>query len=160
MTKGIIIYPPHINEVSLYVGGLRETTNLYLMEKNPKYARGNMKVDVLGVKCELIIQYYLWQRGIPHECNPLLVNRPVGDWDVKVLNMNIDVKGMWSYLTEFRINKEAHHKDKNITHYTFVQPFSDKLDNTNANYWTFRHDEVGGWPVKELKFTEAYTKTI
>ena len=160
MTKGTIIYPPHINEVSLYVGGMRETTNLYSMEKNPKYARGNMKVDILGVKCELIMQFHLWSKGVQYKANPLLVNRPVGDWDVQVLNMNIDVKGMWSYLTEFRINKEAHHKEKNITHYTFVQPHSEDLKNVSASYWNYSHDDITKWDTKQLKFTEAYIKTI
>ncbi len=76
------------------------------------------------------------------------------------LNQNIDVKGIWSYQTELRVNYDAHNKDKNVTHYMFVQPVSDDLGNDKANYWYVSKKDIDKWHVKDLKFSKAYVKQI
>ena len=160
MKLGSIKYPPLINEQALYVGGLREITNAYMHELHPKYRRDNLQVDKLGCKCEMIVQYHFWFKGVIYDSEQMLARSPIANYDIMALNQNIDVKGIWSYQTELRVNYDAHNKDKNITHYMFVQPVSDDLGNDKANYWYFPKQEIDKWQIKDLKFSKAYVKQI
>jgi hypothetical protein len=157
MKQGTMQYPPLINEQALYVGGLRDITNAYMNELQPKYKRGNLQVDQLGCKCELIAQYFFWSKGLKYKADQMLGGRPIHNYDISVSKMQIDVKGIWAYQTELRVNYDAHNKDKNITHYLFIQPVSDQLDNDKAIWWLYGKDYINEWSVSELKYSKAYT---
>ena len=159
-------YPPLINEQALYVGKMREATNVYMHQKNPKFKRGNIPVDALGCQCELIVQYYFWNKGYEYESDQMLGGKPIASYDIKVVNANnnrvikIDVKGIWSNQNELRVNYDAHIKDKDISHYMFVQPKSENLFNSLADIWICEKKQIDNWELKELKYSKAYTKTI
>ncbi len=160
MKTGTVYYPHLINEQALYVGGLRDITNAYMNELAPKYKRGNLQVDQLGCKCELIAQFHFWNKGIPYKADEMLGGRAIQNYDIEALGYKIDVKGIWSYQNELRVNYDAHNKDKNVSHYMFIQPVSEKLDNKKANWWICRKKDVDEWVVKELKFSKAYTLAL
>lgn len=157
MKEGTTTYPPLINEQALYVGGLRDITNAYMNELYPQYKRGNLQVDQLGCKCELIAQYFFWSKNLIYKADQMLGGKPIHNFDISVAKMNIDVKGIWSYQNELRVNYDAHNKDKNITHYLFIQPVSDKLDNDKAIWWLYGKDSINEWTINELKYSKAYT---
>jgi len=159
-TNGMFYYPPLINEQALYVGGLRDTNNQYLNQVCPEMARPNMQVDQLGCKCEMIAQYFFWSHKYKYDAGQMLGGRPVQDYDIKVNEMKIDVKGLWSHGFQARVNYKAHNKDKNVSHYMFIRPESDGLFNDMAQWWLFSHEDVHQWEVKKLKFTKAYTKQL
>lgn len=160
MKQGQIKYPPLINEQALYVGGMRDITNAYMNELKPEYKRGNLNVNQLGCQCEMIVQYYFWSKGLAYESDQMLGGKPIASYDIEIKGMQIDVKAVRSFLTELRVNYEAHQKDKEVSHYMFVQPISDNLFNDTANYWLFTKDEISQWQVKELKYTKAYIKLL
>lgn len=161
-----IEYPPLINEQALYVGKMREVTNVYMHQKNPKYKRGNIPVDALGCQCELIAQYYFWSKKYQYESDQMLGGKPISSYDIKVYDevnnksYKIDVKGLWSNQSELRVNYDAHIKDKDVSHYMFIQPKSDKLFNTLAEIWICEKELINDWELKELKYSKAYTKSI
>ena len=160
MKTGATQYPPLINEQALYVGGMRDITNAYMNELHPQYKRGNLQVDQLGCKCEMIVQYFFWSKGMPYDSDQMLGGRPIASYDIMVHKMQIDVKGIWSYQTELRVNYDAHKKDKNVTHYMFIQPVSENLDNDKAIWFLCPKEDVDKWQVKQLKYSKAYTKQL
>mgnify|MGYP003676048372 CR=1 FL=1 len=167
MIKPLIIkYPPLINEQSLYIGKMREATNVYMHQKNPKFKRGNIPVDALGCQCELIAQYYFWNKKCSYESDQMLGGKPISNYDIKVINTKdgltykIDVKGLWSEQDELRVNYNAHIKDKNISHYMFIQPLSSDLFNEDANIWLCKKENIDKWSLKELKYSKAYIEKI
>lgn len=159
-TTGVFYYPPLINEQALYIGGLRDTVNQYTSVKYPEYYRPNMQVDQLGCKAEMIAQYFFWSHKAKYKATQMLGVDPIKDADIIVGQKRIDVKGLWSYVTECRVNKKAHLKDKKITHYLFIRPDDDGLENDVAQWWLFSHKEVSKWKVKKLKYTDAYVNPI
>jgi tRNA nucleotidyltransferase/poly(A) polymerase len=159
-TTGVFYYPPLINEQALYVGGMRDITNAYICAVNPEFARPNLQVDQLGCKCELIAQYFFWSHKYKYNAGQMLGGRPMHDFDIQVNAMKIDVKGIWSYGFNARVNYKAHNKDKNVTHYMFIRPDSEDLMCDVAQWWLYSHEEVDQWEVKELKYTKAYQKEL
>ena len=157
---GHIEYPPLINEQALYIGGLRDTVNQYTSAKYPEYARPNLQVDQLGCKAEMIAQYFFWSNKIEHEPTQMLGVDPIKDADIIVGKKRIDVKGLWSYIKELRVNKKGHLKEKNITHYLFIKPKSDALNNEIAQWWLFTHQEISNWQIKKLTYTDAFVRGI
>jgi hypothetical protein len=160
-----IKYPPLINEQALYIGKMREATNVYMHQKNPKFKRGNIPVDALGCQCELIAQYYCWDKKLSYESDQMLGGKPIASYDIKVTNpdgeiFKIDVKGISAVQGEFRVNYNAHIKDKNISHYMFIQPLSENLFNEDANIWIKQKKEIDKWDLKELKYSKAYIKQM
>jgi hypothetical protein len=159
-TRGSFYYPPLINEQALYIGGLRDTVNLYTSERHPKFARPNLKVSQLGCKCEMIAQYFFWSHKYKYDATQMLGVDPIKDCDIKVNGMRIDVKGLPSNLDKVRVNERAHNKDKNTSHYLFVRPDDDTLDCQMAEWWLYSHEEVTKWDLVDLKFSKAYQKEI
>ncbi len=157
MKTGTIYYPNLINEQALYVGGLRDVTNAYMNEKAPKYKRGNLQVDQLGCKCELIAQFHFWNKGVNYQSDQMLGGQAMPNYDIEAAGLKIDVKGIWSYQNELRVNYDAHNKDKNVSHYMFIQPVSESLENCHANWWLYGKKNINDWIVKELKYSKAYT---
>ena len=157
MRTGTIYYPHLINEQALYVGGLRDVTNAYMNELAPKYKRGNLQVDQLGCKCEMIAQFHFWKKEIRYKADQMLGGRAMPNYDIEAAGLKIDVKGIWSYQNELRVNYETHNKDKNVSHYMFIQPVSDALDNQKANWWLYGKKNIDSWVLKDLKYSKAYT---
>jgi hypothetical protein len=160
MKTGTVYYPNLINEQALYVGGLRDVTNAYMNEKAPKYKRGNLQVDQLGCKCELIAQFHFWNKGVKYQSDQMLGGQAMPNYDIQAAGLKIDVKGIWSYQNELRVNYDAHNKDKNVSHYLFIQPISDSLENQHANWWLYGKKDINNWIVKELKYSKAYTLAL
>ena len=105
-------------------------------------------------------------KGYQYESDQMLGGKPIASYDIKVNDKEknkiykIDVKGLWSNQTELRVNYDAHTKDKDVTHYMFVQPKSDNLFNTLADIWICEKQLINNWELKELKYSKAYVKTI
>ena len=163
--SGVIKYPDYINIISIYLGKLRDLYNTELNEKNPKYKRGELSevVNILGIKGELIVQNFLFQQKVNFTYSEILSSKPVGSADVFIGNHKIDVKSINDGAPDLLVNKEAHEKNKNITHYWFIQPLVNDNNNkptTTANYWIFTKEEVDNWKIKKVKFTHAYYKEI
>ena len=160
MKSKVIKYPPLINEQALYVGGLRDITNAYMNELHPQYKRGNLQVDQLGCKCEMIAQYHFWNNQLQYDADQMLGGKPIASYDISVLTMQIDVKGIWPHQTELRVNHDAHNKDKDVSHYMFIQPHSPDLSNDKATYWLYTKKDIDNWDLVELKYSKAYTKQL
>lgn len=159
-TTGSFYYPPLINEQALYIGGLRDTVNLYTSERYPKFARPNQKVSQTGCKAEMIAQYFFWSHKYKYTSTQMLGVDPIKDCDIKVNDMRIDVKGLPANLDVVRVNERAHLKDKNVSHYLFIRPDDDGLDCQMAQWWLYTHTEVFYWDLVELKYSKAYQKEI
>ncbi len=161
---GVIKYPDFINTTSIYLGKLRDLYNVELNLKNPKYKRGERSefVNILGIKGELIVQEFLFQNGIQFRYSEILSNKPVGSADIYIGDaIRIDVKTIRDDAPDLLVNEEAHRKEKNITHYWFVQPYAHNNKSlTSAGYWIFTKEEVDEWEVKLVKYTNAYYKEI
>jgi hypothetical protein len=164
---GTIRFPTYIHLVSIYIGKLRDLYNVELNEKNDKFKRGEQSefVNILGIKGELIVQEFLFQNNVPYTSGVLLSDKPQGSSDVNIgKEFRIDVKAIRPESPDLLVNKEAHEKNKNITHYWFVQPLVDELHKdrplNTANYWIFTKEEVDNWDVKNVKFSDAYYKEI
>ena len=160
MKQGTLKYPPLINEQALYVGGMRDISNAYMNELHPEFKRGNLRVNQIGCKCEMIVQYHFWVKGLKYKADQMLGGRPIASYDIAITGMQIDVKSLWSYQTEMRVNYDAHNKDKDVSHYMFVQPASEDLENDIAHWWLFPKKDIDQWDVKELKYTKAYIKLL
>jgi len=163
---GVIKYPDYINVVSIYMGKLRDLYNVELNLKNPKYKRGDLSefVNILGIKGELAVQNFLFQNDISFRYSEILSNKPVGSADIFIgEDLRIDVKAIKDGAPDLLVNKDAHEKNKNITHYWFVQPLmnpNNGTDTTTANYWIFTKEDVDSWEIKSVKYTDAYYKEI
>ena len=153
----LVTYPKYIDEVSTFIGKKRNDNNIENMNRKPEYKRGGMeeKIDILGVKGELIFANYLFQKGIEHDVNTLIGDKPVCDYDVKVNGRKIDVKSINENAPNFLVNEKAHNKKK-MDYYVFVMP----LDNCKAYIWKHKYLDVSNWSVKFFKYTNAYYKEV
>jgi hypothetical protein len=162
--SGVIQYPDYINIVSIYIGKLRDLYNVELNEKNNKYKRGELSelVNILGVKGELIVQNFLFQKNVKFTYGEILSNNPVKSGDVFIDINKIDVKTINDGAEDLLVNVDAHQKQKNITHYWFVQPLVDMHGKalTTANYWIYIYEEVSNWKIKSVKYTDAYYMNV
>ena len=162
--SGVIQYPDYINIISIYIGKLRDLYNTELNEKNPKYKRGELSefVNILGIKGELIVQNFLFEQKVNFTYGEILSSKPVGSADVFIGSRNIDVKSINDGAAHLLVNKEAHEKNKNITHYWFIQPLVDNNNKptTTANYWIFTKEDVDDWKIDDFGYSYAYCKEI
>lgn len=137
------------------VGKIRNNRNRELMEKHPEYQRGDKGgvVNQLGISGELIAQCFLSLNGINYDGAPLLSDKPESEPDIITkTGCRIDVKAVSEGGWDFLVNKDAHlKKEKNITHYLFV-----KQVGTTAKYRIFTYEEVSGWKIKNVKYSDAY----
>ena len=164
---GVIKYHDYINVVSIYLGKLRDLYNVELNEKDSSYKRGTKSefVNILGIKGELVVQNFLFQNNTPHTYSEILANKPQGSADVYIngVKIRIDVKTINDGAPDLLVNQKAHEKEKNITHYWFVQPLVNDNNGkplTTANYWIYTKEEVDEWKVKGVGYTDAYYKEI
>jgi hypothetical protein len=160
MKSGTASYPPLINECGQYIGGLRDVVHLGTQSWAKEYNRGNKLVSQLGVKCELIAQYFFWSIGKEYTSNQLVHSKAIVGEDIIVGDKKIDVKGMYCDTQQFRVNYKAHHKDKGISHYMFIRPKSDGLECNEADWWFVPKSNVDKWNVEQLKYTQAYVKQV
>lgn len=151
-------YPSYINEVSVQLGKWRTFLNKKTRAVNAKYERGEQgeAVDILGIKGELIVQHFLFEKKIPYRSSPLIAETPIAEPDIIIgEKLKIDVKGVFQEKTVLAVNDEAH-KKKEVTHYWFVQP----MLNGSCNYWIFTYEEVSKWNFGFLGFTNGYSLEI
>lgn len=157
--QGHIQYPVWINELSEIIGECRKNRNFVLYTENPSKQRGdkNDSVHPLGVKGELIFASYLYKCGIPHTTNKWLDDNPIVAYDILVANKKVDIKTIrpdgWDLLVTV---KSHNNQEKLIDSYVFLQI----LDDTNARYWIFKHEEVSKWSIKNTKYNDNYFKPI
>jgi hypothetical protein len=151
-------YPAYIDEVSEIIGLLRNKSNEQIMNNNSYYQRGGLedKMDIMGVKGELIVSNYLHSQGIEHKLSKLLDDRPVSSEDINIDGKAVDVKCVNDNAPHLLVNEKAHLKDKGIGYYAFVMP---KPDHT-AHIWLCSYEDVSKWNVRNFKYTNAYYKQI
>jgi hypothetical protein len=155
--KGHIEYPSWINELAEIVGESRKQKNFVLYTTTRGAGEWTDAVHPLGVKGELIFAAYLYKLGIPHETNTLLDENPVIECDIMVLDKRIEVKTLrpdgWDLLVRV---KSHNNPEKKIDSYVFIQI----IDDSNARYWIFKHEEVSTWKIKNTKYNDNYYKPI
>lgn len=157
-----IIYPHFFNEVAAYLGKLRDLYNYDMNESNDRFKRGERSefVNILGIKGELIFAYYLFTKGKKYQMNKILDSRPIQSYDITVEGEDaisyLDVKTIRSDAPDLLVNEEAHKKSKGITDYAFLQ-----ITGLNtARAWICNISEVSTWKIKNVKYSNAYFKTI
>lgn len=156
---GHIIYPEWVDEIAQIIGELRRKNNDKLYNENPNKKRGDLDSSVhpLGVKGELIAALFLYSKGIPYKLNTILGDSYIVDYDIIVLNKRVDVKTLRPDAHHLFVTKQSHNNpNKKIDSYFFIQI----LDNTNAVYWIFKHEEVSTWKIKKTIYNENYSKPI
>lgn len=155
---GVIEYPDFINDVSVYIGKLRDLFNFKLNQNSPSYKRGEHTefVNILGVKGELIFSNYLHQNNIDHCLGTLLSHSPLVTCDMIVNGKRIDIKTIRADAQDLLVNKQAHEKLKGIDTYVFVQV----QDNNKAQYWVHKYGEINDWKIKNVGYSDAYYKSI
>lgn len=156
---GTIKYPNWINELSEIIGFLRRRKNDELYNEVPSKKSGDRDelVHPLGVKGELIFSTFLYKNNIEHKLNTILADSPVVEYDILVGDKRIDIKTIrpdgWDLLVKV---KSHNYIEKKIDSYVFLQI----LDDTNARYWIFKHEEVSKWNIKNTKYNDNYFKPI
>lgn len=159
--RGKISYPPLFDEAAQIIGRQRMEYNNERRAKVARYDRGseenNLRIDSLGIWGELVFSYYLTSKGIQHECQRLLSDNPIADWDVKINGKTIDVKAFNPKRNSIIISHEAHLK-KPMDFYAFVQPAGDYT----AHVWVASYADVNKWEVKTLnpKYGPAIVKDV
>jgi len=153
-----IDYPPLINPASIILGKLRDVYNAEMNEEAAHFKRGERSehVNVLGVKGELIAQYFLFTRRSLYTATKLLAQKPLAEPDITVGDKKFDVKAIRTDAPDLLVNAVAHAKAKGITDYWFVQCF----DGNRARFWFYTHAEVSEWPQKDCKYSMAHYRTI
>lgn len=157
--KGNITYPVWVNELSDIVGKQRRKNNDQLYEEIPSKKRGGLddSVHPLGIKGELIFAMYLYQKGIEHKLNTILGETFIVDYDIMVGTKRIDVKTIRPDGWDLLVTTKSHNNpEKKIDSYVFLQI----IDDTNARYWIYKHEEVSQWDVKNTKYNDNYFKAI
>lgn len=156
---GLISYPAYIDEISVYLGKLRDLYNADLNEKQVRFKRGDRSefVNILGIRGELIFQHFLHQQGVPFSSCAMLDNRPVSSYDLRIDNGKtycLDIKTIRTDAPDLLVNAEAHQKAaaKSITHYVFIQI----TEPQQARYWIYTVDQVGSWDKKKVGYSEAH----
>jgi len=152
---GEITYPDWVDEVAELIGKERRKNNNELYEKVPTKKRGkwDSSVHPLGVKGEFIAALFLYAKGIPHKLNQLLSNKPVVDQDIMVNNKRVDIKTLRPDGWDLLVTVSSHNNPNiKIDSYFFIQI----LDETNARYWIFKHEEVSKWEQKMCMVLNYY----
>lgn len=146
-----------INRMAEEYGKQRRINNSKLHEVAPEYSRGDIgdRVDILGVKAELLSIEFLKENNIEYQALDIVAERPIKSADVFIDIMKIDVKGVRSDDDKLTVNCKAHYS-KDVTHYWFIKPNeSDKFE-----YWFIPSEYISLWNVDETKFTPFFYKYI
>ena len=152
---GNITYPDWVDELAELIGKERRKNNNQLYEDNPSKKRGDLDSSVhpLGVKGEIIAAMFLFKQGIPHKLNKLLSHKPIVDYDIIIANKRVDVKTIRPDGWDLLVTVSSHDNPKKIIDsYLFIQI----LDNSNARYWVFKHEEVSNWEQKMCRVLNYY----
>lgn len=156
---GKIIYPVWVQELAEIIGNQRRKNNDELYEEVPSKKRGGWDAAVhpLGIKGELIFAMYLYQQGVEHKLNTILGDSPIVDYDIMVGNKRVDIKTIRPDGWDLLVTVKSHNNpEKKIDSYVFLQI----IDDTNARYWIFKHEEVSEWNIKNTKYNDNYFKPI
>ena len=142
----------------MYLGRLRDMHNVTLNSSTEKFNRGDRSgdVNILGVKGELIFAHHLWMLDVNFMQCDILSGRPVSGADFVLDYVRIDVKTIRADATDLLVNYDAHHKEKDVTHYAFIQITSPGI----ARYWIHSKDSVSKWKVKNVRYSNAYYRPI
>lgn len=155
---GDFSYPPFINNAAALIGKMRDVYNTEMNEDAAHFKRGDRSeyVNILGIKGEMIAQYYAFTRGVSYTAAKFLAQKPLGEPDIVIGDKRFDVKAIRPDAPDLLVNSAAHAKAKNISDYWFVQCF----DTNHARFWFYSHDEVSSWPEKDVKYSMARHKRI
>lgn len=156
MYKGIIQYPLVFWNIAEEIGMSRNALNKDNNEKNPRFKRGNKEsqVDTTGVIGELIARHYLTNNNQEFKSSRLLDLYPEKNADIIIKNKRIDVKTKpINIFNDLLVNKEAHEKGHNLIDlYWFIC----LIDETTAEHYIVKYDDVSKWKYKKFKYTEAH----
>jgi len=122
------------------------------------YYRGmdSRRVEILGVKAELIVREYLKANDICFEATKIIDKQPIKQPDIIIDRHRFDVKGVEKNDVELRVNQKAHIKTKNIDMYWFVKLTKD----CDSVHYFFKHSTVSNWVLLQKKYTSAYCLSI
>ena len=150
-----IYYPPLINNAALLIGKMRDLCNAEMKEEQPQYKRAE-DVDVLGLKGELVAQYFAFTKNKPFVATKLLASKPLQEPDITIGGKRFDVKAIRPNAPDLQVNEKAHTKSKNITDYWFIQCFNEN----QARFWFYKHADVSAWQIRAAKYSKIYYQTI
>jgi len=161
--KGIIYYPKFFDDICEVIGKQRWASNKRNRSKNENYNRGSkeneIKIDSIGVLCEMIALYYLTNKEKKFVYSVLLSKNPQCKNDITVIQDDIrtgyEVKAVTG--NHARVNKNSHEK-KPCNFYLFVRP-TKELNNDYSNgayWWTEQYSEVNTWDYIEGNYGSPY----
>jgi hypothetical protein len=150
-----IHYPPFINPCALLIGKMRDVCNAEMKEEQTQFKRDG-DVDVLGLRGELVAQYFAFTQGKNFVPTQLLASRPLQEPDITLGGKRFDVKAIRPTAPYLQVNETAHLKSKNITDYWFVQCFN----KNQARFWWYTHNEIDEWETVDAKYSKVYQKKI
>tara|TARA_R110000744_G_scaffold54622_2_gene115880 strand:- start:2937 stop:3431 length:495 start_codon:yes stop_codon:yes gene_type:complete len=149
-------YPKSFWEISEQIGYARSIINKNILEKNPRFDRGdkNTHVDTIGILGELIAVDYLTNKNIEFQMTKLLDLYPSKNADIIFRNKRIDIKSTLHFNNaHLLVNKEAHEKGLNkIDKYWFIYI----LNKTEAEFYFVDYKDINKWNYKVMKYTNAY----
>jgi len=161
--KGIILYPKFFDDVADIIGKQRWERNKRTRKNNASYNRGGkdneIKIDSIGVLCEMIALYYLTNKEKKFVYSVLLSKNPQCKNDITVIQDEIRTSYEVKAITgnNARINKEGHEK-KPCNFYLFIRP-TKELNNDYSNgayWWTEQYSEVSSWDYIEGLYGSPY----
>lgn len=142
-------FPEYINEVSKIIGRARWDSCSYIREAKPNARIGSDEMEiesgVIGAKGELIASHFLFTKGIDHELNTLLDDKPVCDYDIMINGKKVDVKTVPHYGKFLLVDVDAHFK-KVMDYYLFVKA----MENNTAEIWLISYSTVNSWKRKQF----------
>ena len=156
MYKGLIKYPLVFWNIAEEIGNGLITVNKKIRENNPRFKRGDKEseVSINGVLGELIARHYLTNNNQEFKSAMLLNLYPEKNADIIIKNKRIDVKTKpINIFNDLLVNKEAHEKGHNLIDlYWFIC----LIDETTAEHYVVKYDDVSKWKYKKFKYTEAH----
>lgn len=139
-----ITYPDYINEVSEILGRKRRDASESVRMSNKKYQcdteEEEIKIDVMGIKGEIIASHFLFSRGVEHQMNKLVDDKPISDYDIMINGKKIDVKSVPFYGKLLLVDYDSH-KKKKMDYYMFIKIHQ----NNTAEIWLISYKTVGSW---------------
>ena len=159
--KGRKKFPVILCDVAEELSELRSKLSEKVYNKRTEKWRGNdeKKISYLGILGELVAREYLTDKNISFQAAKLVDLNPVPEPDIVLYDgMRLDVKGVKTHSTQFFVNYKAHQNSEKICDFYWFVKFCDEVG--VAEHYTVRYEDVFGWEVKKLKYTEAYVADI
>jgi len=154
----VVEYPVLFDELSWYIGDLRNLYSKAMNEAAPEFKRGDQSENVnpMGVLGEMVMHKYLTDKGVKFSADPFIGVVGKGA-DLIIGSDHVDVKTSRPDAPDFLVNEKAHNKTgKKVTHYCFVK----KLSPGWVVFIVLPYGVIGKWNVKDCKYSNAYALPV